>query len=368
MVLVGIAIALLLLLVMVGVSPMSVAIATLREPWKQTLFLLVMTGLVGAMTGLLYGRGLGFKRRANPTVQASQMQPTPVQLQTNEAPTVSTQTVNTEVGEFRLYRQTELNRITASLLASGSLLVAGEEGCGKSVLASVVVEKLLSDGFVVAHIEPTTPKQMLIEIAYQLGVETQSLEGKALSAEQLKRAIANYLEMNTAFLVIDDVQVCEAKFRMWLKQLRKLNVPMLLLATNPQRHDIFINIPRIELQPLPEYAIRELMEQAALERGISLKPADLSKLQERAGGNPMLAIRAIEEEYLGLEVEGADHDRYFDITPLILLVGIVFVVMRFIGLGTNNQALYIFGGIAAAVFLGVGRLLYTLPRESRRIK
>ncbi|PAX51450.1 9-O-acetyl-N-acetylneuraminate esterase [Brunnivagina elsteri CCALA 953] len=289
-------------------------------------------------------------------------EPTPEQ-------TVSTQTVSTEVvTERRIYRQTELNRIIASLLANGSLLIAGEEGCGKSVLASVVVEKLQEDGFVVAHIEPTTPKQMLVEIAYQLGVETQSLEGKALSAEQLKRAIANYLENNTGFLVIDDVQVCEVKFRMWLKQLRKLNVPMLLLATNPPRNDIFINIPRIELQPLPEYAIRELMEQAALERGISLKPSDLSKLQERAGGNPMLAIRAIDEEYLGLEVEGADHDRYFDITPLILLMGIVFVVMRFIGLGTNNQALYIFGGIAAAVFLGVGRLLYTLPRESRRIR
>ncbi|NJL81471.1 MAG: ATP-binding protein [Richelia sp. SM2_1_7] len=256
----------------------------------------------------------------------------------------------------------------ASLLASGSLLIAGEEGCGKSVLASVVVEKLQEDGFVVAHIEPTTPKQMLLEIAYQLGVETQSLEGKALSADQLRRAIANYLESNTAFLVIDDVQFCEAKFRMWLKQLRKLRIPMLLLATNPPRTDIFINIPRIELQPLPEYAIRELMEQAALERGINLKPSELSKLQERAGGNPMLAIRAVEEEYLGLEVEGADHDRYFDITPLILLVGIVFVVMRFIGLGTNNQAMYIFGGIAAAVFLGLARLLYALPRENRRIR
>jgi hypothetical protein len=33
--------------------------------------------------------------------------------------------------------------------------------------------------------------------------------------------------------------------------------------------------------------------------------------------------------------EGADHRRYFDITPLILVVGVIFVIMRFIGLGTN---------------------------------
>lgn len=82
----------------------------------------------------------------------------------------------------------------------------------------------------------------------------------------------------------------------------------------------------------------------------------------------MLAVRAIDEEYLGLEVEGADHRRYADATPLVLLVGIVFVIIRFIGLGTGNQALYIFGGIAAAVFLGLSRLLYNLPGESRRIR
>jgi hypothetical protein len=81
----------------------------------------------------------------------------------------------------------------------------------------------------------------------------------------------------------------------------------------------------------------------------------------------MFARRAIEEEYMGLDVEAGDHRHYFDITPLILLVGIVFAIMRFVGVGTNNQALYIFGAIAAVIFLGLSRLLYNLPRESRRI-
>ena len=271
-------------------------------------------------------------------------------------------------GEIRLYRQLEINRVKASLLANSSILVVGEEGSGKSVLGTAVVEALQNEDFTVAFCEPATPKQMLVEIAEQIGVQTQSLEGKALNAKQLERAIASHLDDNTAFIILDDAHACENKFRMWLKQLKRQGIPILLLATDPPRSDIFINIPRIELKPLPEYAIRELMEQAALERGISLRRSDLAKLQERAGGNPMLCQRAIDEEYLGLEVEGADHRRYFDITPLILLAGIAFVVMRFIGLGTNDQALYIFGGIAAAVFLGLSRLLYNLPSESRRIR
>ncbi|MBD2280199.1 MAG: ATP-binding protein [Dolichospermum sp. DEX189] len=281
-----------------------------------------------------------------------------------------------EVEEFQIYRQAELNRTTASLLANGAILIVGEEGSGKSVLGNAVVERLTDDGFLVAFVEPTTPKQMLLEIAQQFELPTEDIEGKNLTMDKLKKAIclqqrfaiAQFLSENTAFIVLDDAQNCDMKFRIWLKQLRRKGVPMLVLATDPPRSDIFINIPRIELKPLPEKAIRQIMKAAAQERAIALTSADLSKLQERAGGNPMLAIRAIEEEYLGLDIEGADHRRYFDITPLILVVGVIFVIMRFIGLSTNDQALYIFGGIATAIFLGLYRLLYSLPQEERRIR
>jgi hypothetical protein len=271
-------------------------------------------------------------------------------------------------GEFTIYRQAEFNRITASLLANGAILIVGEEGSGKSVLANAVFERLICDGFLVAFVEPTTPKQMLLEITQQFNLPSQDIEGKNLTVDKLKKAIADFLRENTAFIIFDDAQNCEIKFRIWLKQLRRKGVPMLVLATDPPRADIFINIPRIELKPLPERTIREIMKGAARERSIDLSSADLSKLQERAGGNPMLAIRSIEEEYLGLDIEGADHRRYFDITPLILVVGVIFIIMRFIGLGTNNQSLYIFGGISAAVFLGLFRLFYILPNEERRIR
>jgi energy-coupling factor transporter ATP-binding protein EcfA2 len=286
---------------------------------------------------------------------------------TKTSPTNDLEVIITSDGK-RLYRASEINRVKASLLASSSILITGETGCGKSVLAQAVVDGLEESGFKVVFVEPASTKQMLLEMASQLDVNTQTLEGKALNIEQLKRAIAIPLEAKKAFLVIDDAHSYDLKFRMWLKQLKKGGANLFLLATNPPKSDIFINIPRIQLKPLPEYAIREIMEQEALDRGINLTNAELSQLQGRASGNPALAQRAINEEYLGLEGEEGDHERYYDITPLILLVGIVFVVMRFIGLGTNNQALYIFSGISAAVFIGVSRLLYSLPPESKRIR
>ncbi|MHC5729170.1 MAG: hypothetical protein ACYTXY_34640, partial [Nostoc sp.] len=84
-------------------------------------------------------------------------------------------------GEFRIYRQAELHRTIASLKANGAILIAGEDGSGKSVLASAVVEKLQADGFMVAFIEPATPKQMLLEIAHQFEIPTEDLEGKSLT-------------------------------------------------------------------------------------------------------------------------------------------------------------------------------------------
>ena len=102
------------------------------------------------------------------------------------------------------------------------------------------------------------------------------------NSSKLKKAIAQFLSENTAFIVLDDAQNCDMKFRIWLKQLRRKGVPMLVLATDPPRSDIFINIPRIELKPLPEKAIRQIMKAAAQERAIALTSADLSKLQGKS--------------------------------------------------------------------------------------
>jgi hypothetical protein len=281
--------------------------------------------------------------------------------------TVQTEIVTTSDGR-KIYRPLELRRIVATLLANGSILVVGEQGIGKSTLATAAVEKLQAEGFKVAFVKPTTNKQMLLEIAELFGIETQNIEGKSLSIEKLKIAIADYLSEKTAFLVIDDAQRCALSFRTWLSDLYKQKIPILLFATDPPRTDIFICLPRIELQPLPEYAIRELMEQAALERGINLTTSGLAKLQERVGGNPMFATRVINEEYLGIESETGDHRRYFDMTPVFMLVGVVFVVMRFMALGTANPALYVFTGSCGALFMGASYAMRALPKEGKKIR
>lgn len=82
----------------------------------------------------------------------------------------------------------------------------------------------------------------------------------------------------------------------------------------------------------------------------------------------MLAKRVVQEEHLGLDPEAGDHHRYVDVTPLILLVGMVFTVMRFLAMGIHNPAVYILTTMLGTILMGINRILCKLPKESQRIQ
>ena len=266
-----------------------------------------------------------------------------------------------------LYRSAEKNRIVAALQANASLLVVGEAGIGKSVLGKAVAEELQELGFIVAIAHPLTVKQALLDVAHQLGVDTETLEGKSLNTAQLSAAISEWLKDNTAFLICDDAHRYAVQFRTWLAQLHEQGQSLLLLATFPPARDIFLRLPRIELKPLADRPIRQIMRSTAQCLGVDMMPSQLSRLQQRCGGNPMLAQRVVREEYLGLDATNPDHTQWIDGTPFLIAGFMILVITRFIGLGLNSTSLYLIGGILT-VAVGVIRLLvYALPRKSGKL-
>jgi hypothetical protein len=209
---------------------------------------------------------------------------------------------------------------------------------------------------------------MLISICEQLEIDTIDLEGKALTVEKLRWAVSDYLREHPAtFLIFDDAHQLDPKFRSWLKGLQRQGVSLLLAATKPPRTDVFLNTPPLILRPLPDYIIRDLMTTAAQARGLDLTPNQIADLQQRAGGNPALAVRSIDEEYLGLEVEAGDRGDYFDVTPLLILVGTGFIMLRFFAIGTDSKLLYVIAGMAGALLVGLTYMLRVLPKDSRRV-
>lgn len=247
------------------------------------------------------------------------------------------------------------------------MLVVGEAGIGKSVLGEAVAEELQELGFMVAIEHPLTAKQAYLDIAQQLGVETVTIEGKSLTSNQLSTAISEWLKDNTAFVICDDAHRYTVQFRTWLAQLHDQGQSLLLLATFPPARDIFLRLPRIELKPLPDKPIRQIMRSTAQSLGIDMMPSQLSKLQQRCGGNPMLAQRVVREEYLGLDATNPDHTQWIDGTPFLIAGLMILVITRFIGLGLNSTSLYLIGGILT-VAVGVIRLLvYAMPRKSGKL-
>jgi GTPase SAR1 family protein len=265
------------------------------------------------------------------------------------------------------YRRAEKERVVAALLANASLLVVGEAGAGKTFLAERVIEELLDRGFPVAAPAIGTVKQMLLEIAGDLGVDTETLEGKPMTGQQLQEAIAEWMQGNVAFLVMDNAHRFPVSLRCWLEKLHLQGQPILLLATYPPARDIFLKLPRIELEALPERAIREIMEEEAVSLGLQVTQGKLADWQQRAIGNPMLAKRVVKEEYLGLEGNNYDHTQWIDGTPLLIAVLMCFMILRFLGLGFNNTSLYLIGGILTVAVGMVRLMIYSLPRQSNRL-
>jgi AAA domain len=247
------------------------------------------------------------------------------------------------------------------------MLVVAEAGMGKSHLARSVAIALRAASLQVALVTPSTPKQTVLEIAVQLGVAINNDEGKPLTQMQLQTDIAALLTEHRAYLLIDDAHRLPISLRAWLEQLLACGQPLVLFATHPPRKDVFLKLPRLELKPLAHAQIWALMQEAAHELGLALSPAQLARLQERTGGNPMLARRVLDEERLGLEATAPDHTEWIDGTPLLLAALLLLSAIRFLGRGLHQTDLYLLGGFLTVAVALARLLLASLPRKSNRL-
>lgn len=269
--------------------------------------------------------------------------------------------------EKKLYRKPIIDRVVATLQANSSILIIGGSGSGKTTVAEAVRDELVELGFLVVFVAPKTVKQCLLDIAEAFSIPTENLEGKKLTAAGLQAEISLWLQDNVGFLIIDNAHKQPPQFRSWLEDLHTQGQPMLLLATYPPARDIFLKLPRIELPPLSNKDIREIIKDSASELGLTLRAADIAAMQERCAGNPMLAKRVVREEYLGLEDMGPDHTQWFDITPILICCLMLLVITRFIGLGFNSTTLYLIGGIMTISVAIIRVLLASLPRSKGKL-
>jgi Holliday junction resolvasome RuvABC ATP-dependent DNA helicase subunit len=266
------------------------------------------------------------------------------------------------------YRKSELKKIETALLACESLLITGETGIGKTFFSQQLCKRLQQSNYPFVNVYRGTVKQTMTGIMERLSLDLETIEGKKKTIYLMMDDIIQYCSINQTIFICDDAHRQTPTIRLWIERLiYDANCPVLLLATNPPARDIFLKLPRIELKPLKDKEIREIMKEYAIALGLTLNNAQYAQLQASTGGNPMLAQRVVKEHYLGIEHQGLDHTQWIDGTPYLMAFLMCLVVVRFIGLGLNNTSLYLLGGIITTI-VGVSRILiYSLPKKSNKL-
>ena len=175
---------------------------------------------------------------------------------------------------------------------------------------------------------------------------------KPMSMDVLKDEILENLNPDT-LLILPEAKRLSSSIRYWIEDAIAAGCRVVCFApVNPGR-DIFLDMLEIELELPSDQAIREVMEDEARRRGLQLTrwrsltggESRLAELQPLAGRNPMLARKVVRQERLGIRHQRPEHTQYIVIMPILIACLMSFGVIRFIGMGTRNKSLYIFGGV-----------------------
>ncbi len=218
-----------------------------------------------------------------------------------------------------------------------------------------LAEELNSDYAIASATYKGSGKKFFQAIAEQLDIPTTETKydrngeptgEKEMTMDVLKEEIALNCSPNTC-LIFPEAKRLTTGIRYWLEDLMANGVRVVCFAVvNPQR-DIFLEMIEVELELPGDHHIRSIMSAEADRLGLQISRTRLAELQPLAGRNPMLARKVIRNEQLGLSQKAKpEHTQYLVIMPILIAMLMAFGVVRFIGMGTKNKSLYIFGGVA----------------------
>jgi hypothetical protein len=291
------------------------------------------------------------------------------------------------------YRPEVTKQVIGILQDGGSICITGEVGIGKTYLARLVIKSF--GKYCYGNYRGDNTK-CLQQIATSLGIniyqeEDEFSEGadddyeesfrsnkkrykskpkskpklKPLTAKELKEEIAENL--GKAILICDHFHRWPASLKGWVEDLHDDGAILLLLGSHRDLEGVAYKIPRLVLSPLKDEEIRNIILSQASKTSLLLTTSQVAEIASRAGGNPLLAIRTVQELKQGVESKNVqDSNNYMDITPFLLFIVGLIGTVRFIGMANGDVKLRIFGGIAVTVLFSIRYLGALFPKASRR--
>ena len=252
------------------------------------------------------------------------------------------------------YDSEDFQKVCAAIESGSSVLVLAELGMVGDMPRQLV--RRFSDEFAIATaIYKGSGKRFFVSLAEQLDIPTEETKydkngepcgERALTMDQLKDEIAENVGPQT-LLILPEAKRLSTGIRYWLEDLINAGVRVCCFAAANPGKDIFLEMLEIELELPTDQIIRETMQAEAERLGLQLSKLRLAALQPLAGRNPMLARKVVRNERLGLNRSASpQHTQYVVVMPVVIAMLMAFGIVRFIGMGTQNKSLYIFGGTA----------------------
>ncbi len=182
-----------------------------------------------------------------------------------------------------------------------------------------------------------------------MGISTVEIKDNGrernLTVEEIKEAILDAVNDEYLF-ILPSANRLPTSIRYFLEDCKSNGLTICAIANNNPSKDIFLELLEIELKLPEDKAIREIMKAEASKLGLEISNSKMAELQTYAGKNPMLARKVIKNHKLGLnKQQKPEHTQYLVIMPILIAILMSFGIIRFIGMGTGNKGLYIFGGV-----------------------
>lgn len=260
------------------------------------------------------------------------------------------------------YRPEITKQVIGMLQEEHSICITGEVGIGKTHLARLIA-KNFKDKCCYGNYQGDNTK-CLQQIATSLDVPIE-VEGKFLTAKQLKEEIA--VNLGKDILICDHFHKWPASLKGWVEDLHSEGAVIVLLGSHRDLEGVAYKIPRLVLSPLKDKEIRNIVLAKSYSLALSLTTTQVSEIASRAGGNPMLAERMVQELKQGVESTNVqDGNNYRSITPFLMFTAGLIGAVRFVGMATGDMRLRIVGGVFITILFSLRYLSALFPKASRK--
>lgn len=224
-------------------------------------------------------------------------------------------------------------------ISKKSVILMGKAGVGKTHTLKAITEKLRENHDVVFFPEPPTTKTMLLSLAPE--------KSEKCNKDELLQAIEQ--KNKPKYLVIDHIEkltpstIQALDYLLGIENFRFLGAGH--LGGKRKFNSTWMKCKGIFIKPLCKSdAIKLINELWAEEKPVK------KVIIEKSKGIPRNIIQMTQDAKQGIDI--TDEVKYFDFTPIIIIIAILGASYRVIGWGYGDTETYILGGVLASAFMG----------------